>query len=414
MSEIFRHQFENGLWLVAEPMPGVQSLAMACVTPGGLAYQPAGQDGVAPVLSEMLVRGAGDLDARAHSDALDALGVQRGTDNDSTHQSVSASMISHRVDDALPLLLDMIRRPRLDADALEPARDLALQEIDGIDDEPQQKTLIDLRLLQYPQPFNRSPLGEREHIEGMTIEQVRAFHRQTFVPQGSVISFAGKLDFDYLKRRVGELLGDWRGSVAMPEKTAFKGGRSYQKMDTAQMHIGLGYPTVPESHPDSLLQRAAVAVLSGGMSGRLFTEVREKRGLCYAVMAMYVGHRDFGAVLAYSGTTPPRAQETLDVLSQELRRLGEGVEQAEFDRAIVGMKSRLVMQGESTAARANAIASDQWIYGRPRTLEERAKAVDAITLERLNAFVGQRRIGDMALVTIGPNELNLAAAAAAS
>ena len=116
------------------------------------------------------------------------------------------------------------------------------------------------------------------------------------------------------------------------------------------------------------------------MSGRLFTEVREKRGLCYSVFASYAGHKTYGAVLGYAGTTVPRAQETLDVLVAELKRLSQGVEPDEYERAVVGMKSRLVMQGESTSARARAIAGDQYVYGQPRTLDEWAAKVDAITL----------------------------------
>ena len=171
------------------------------------------------------------------------------------------------------------------------------------------------------------------------------------------------------------------------------------------MHIALAYPTVAETDPDSVTQQAAVAALSGGMSGRLFTEVREKRGLVYAVSASYAGQKDRGDIMAYAGTTAPRAQETLDVLTSELRRLSDGIAQDEFDRAVVGMKSRLVMQGESTSARASAIATDQYLYGRPKSLGEHAAEVDAVTLERVNEFVASRRPERMTVTTLGPAPL---------
>ena len=141
------------------------------------------------------------------------------------------------------------------------------------------------------------------------------------------------------------------------------------------------------------------------MSGRLFTEVREKRGLCYAVYAAYASHKRIGAMLAYAGTTAARAQETLDVLEGELRKLSLGVDESEFRRAIVGMKSRLVMQGESTGARAGAIAGDQVVLGRPRTLEELTERVDHVTFERLNEYLKNHPPGAMTTVTIGPSPL---------
>ena len=138
------------------------------------------------------------------------------------------------------------------------------------------------------------------------------------------------------------------------------------RAEAARGHRPRPQDALPEPDDQSLLQKAAIAVLSGGMSGRLFTQVREKRGLCYSVFASYVGHKDRGAVLSYAGTTVPRAKETLEVLVDELCKVSQGVKQDEFDRAIVGMKSRLVMQGESTGARASAIAADheRWPSGR--------------------------------------------------
>ena len=408
MSEIFQHQLDNGLRLVAEPIPGAQSLAMSFLTPAGVAYEPDDQQGIAEILAEMVCRGAGDLDAKAHSDALDQLGVQRGTSVETVHHSLSATMIGSKLAQALPLLVDMIRRPRLEETALEPTRDLALQALDSLEDEPQQKVFYELRKLHFPQPFGRSSLGVREHIEALDIDQVRAYWQRSFVPGGAVLGFAGRFDWPALKAQVEDLLGDWQGQLPQPvSQEPAPGGYKHEVAQSSQVHIGLAYDSIAETHEDSILQRAATAVLSGGMSGRLFTEVREKRGLCYSVFASYAGHKTYGAVLGYAGTTVPRAQETLDVLVAELKRLSLGVESDEYERAVVGMKSRLVMQGESTNARARAIVGDQYIYGQPRTLEQWAALVDAITLDRLNNFVKANAPGAMTVVTVGPEKLNV-------
>lgn len=407
MPIIHSEQLSNGLWLLAEPIAGAQSLSMSCLTPAGLAGQGEDRLGVAPLLGEMVCRGAGGLSSREHCDALDQLGVDRGTSVDTHHLRLGATMIGSKREQALPLLLDMLRRPNLDQDALEPSRALCLQSIDALDDEPQQRVMLELRRCHFPAPFNRSPLGERDHLQRLTADDVREFWRRACVPGGTILAFAGKFDWDELRGQVRGLLGDWQGhwTEPAPRGQALR-GYSPLTAETAQVHIGLAYDALPESDERSLLHQVATAVLSGGMSGRLFTEVREKRGLCYAVHASYSSQKDRGVILGYAGTTTPRAQETLDVMRRELVRLGEGVEESEFQRAVVGMKSRLVMQGESTRSRAGAIARDQYVLGHPRTLEELASRVDAITIDKLNAFLATNPPGDMTIVTVGPSALH--------
>lgn len=400
------HRFDNGLWLLAEPVPGAQSLAMSLLTPAGLSREPQERQGVAPLLAEMINRGAGDLDARAHNDALDYLGINRGTSVETHHLNISATMIGSQASRALPLLFDMVLRPMLAESALEPSRDLALQSLDALDDEPQQKVFIELRHRHYGEPFGRSPLGKREDIEKVSIGDVCSYAKTAFVPSGSILGFAGKFDWNELKDQVGDLTAGWKGSIE-PYDTPSRGARGYthQTADTTQVHIGLAYDALPETAENSIYQRAAIAVLSGGMSGRLFTEVREKRGLCYSVYASYTAGKTRGSVFSYAGTTAPRAQETLDVLTGEIRRLADGIKEDEFTRAIVGMKSRLVMQGESTHSRAHAIAFDQYLFGRPRSLDELSKRVDAVKLADVNKFVLENPPPPMTLVTIGPSAL---------
>ncbi len=157
-----------------------------------------------------------------------------------------------------------------------------------------------------------------------------------------------------------------------------------------------------------MLERLAISVLSGGMSSRLFTEIREKRALCYSVGARYATDRDFGIVTASVGTQPERAQESLDVLVAEMQRLSTPkgrVTPEEFCRAVVGMKSGLVFSGESTGARASALASDVFRLGTPRSLEQLAAEVDAITLDQLNAYLATRSLGEVTIQTVGPEPL---------
>ena len=407
MPEIHTHMFSNGLTLVAEPMAAVRSLAMTLLTPAGVARQPEAQQGVAPLLAELLSRGAGGQASRDFNEALDTLGVHRSVSAGNQHLRLGATLVGDNLDAALPLLMSQALSPNLDEHELEPSRDLCLQEIAALDDDPQRRAMIALRQNHFPEPLGRPSDGLTEHLKALTLDDVRAYWQSGVVAGGSILAFAGQLDWGKLRDTVGELTAAWSGNAETVEPTK-DGPRGYTHLEaqTEQVHIGLAYDAPADPDEESMLQRAAVSVLSGGMSSRLFTEVREKRGLCYSVYASYAGMRDRGAVMGYAGTTTPRAQETLDVFVGELRRIAQGVEAGELQRAMVGMKARLIMQGESTGARAGAIPADLYVHGRPRTLAELAERVDSVTLEDVNRFVAEHLVKDITAVTIGPEPLN--------
>src|SRR5262249_6960448 len=149
----------------------------------------------------------------------------------------------------------------------------------------------------------------------------------------------------------------------------------------------------------------AVNVLSGGMSSRLFTEVREKRGLCYAVSASYQSFKDRASVICYAGTTNERAQETLEVTLGELQRLQERIDAEEVERVQAELKSSLIMQGESTPARAGSLASDWYYLGRVRSFDEIQAAVNALTPETIINHLWHCPPRDFTIVTLGPKPL---------
>jgi predicted Zn-dependent peptidase len=143
------------------------------------------------------------------------------------------------------------------------------------------------------------------------------------------------------------------------------------------------------------------------MSSRLFTEVREKRGLCYAVGASYNTHRQAAGICCYAGTTPEKAQETLDVTIGEFRRLGQGVNEQEVARAKVGLKSRLIMQSESSSVRSIGIGSDYFLLGRVRSIEEIKQKLSEVTVDTVSQFLADHKFEDYTVVTIGPSSVNL-------
>jgi predicted Zn-dependent peptidase len=404
----YHHALANGLTLVAEQIPGVRSAAMTFLIPAGAASDPLGQAGAATVLSDWILRGAGSRDSRQLTDAFDNLGVQRSASADNVFLRFSAAMLGKNLAAALPLYGDIVRTPHLPDDGFDPALDLALQQLDAIEDEPSHKLSLLLRERHFPFPFNRPSSGKREDLDALTAEKLRHdFHRRV-TPRGAILSIAGMFHWPELVQSVEAAFGAWKAvePVQLPSQPAQRGVHHF-KQETNQSQIGLGWDTVPDSHPDSILQQAAINVLSGGMGARLFTEIREKQGLCYTVNAGYTSLKKTGAVLGYAGTSPDRAQQTLDSFLIELHRLTAGVSKDELDRAVIGMKSRIIMQGDSSGSRAAALAGDFYHRGRTRTLEELHTLIDAITLDRVNNFLAAHPIKNPTIVTIGPNELQV-------
>ncbi len=312
MPDIYQHHFDNGLVLLVEPLRSLRSVGMSLLTPAGVAAQPADQQGVATVLAEMVTRGAGGLTGREHSDRLDSLGVQRSTGASSQHLAVSASLLGDRFDEAFPLLADMIHRPTLDADALGPAVALALQDLASLEDNPQQQALLDLQRLHFPEPFGRNALGQRDNLEALSLDCVRAFCAKRCAAKGTILGVAGAVDPQAVQALVERELGEWTGSAASISAgpPPPPGQYHHKTTESQQVHIALGFPAPPATDEHFEVQRVAASVLSGGMSSRLFTEVREKRGLVYSVMARYMPQREFGAIIGYAGTTTPRAGNT--------------------------------------------------------------------------------------------------------
>jgi len=176
---------------------------------------------------------------------------------------------------------------------------------------------------------------------------------------------------------------------------------------SSQTQIGVSFPSIPYQHDQYFQIRGAVGVLSDGMSSRLFTEVRENRGLCYTVYGMHHSLRDRGSVLCYSGTSADRAQETLDVLVAELVRLADGIQPEELDRLKARTKSALIMQQESSGARAGAIAGDWYHLGRVRTMQEIDRVIGELTCDSINHYLAANPPRDFTVVTLGPQPLEI-------
>ena len=401
------HRLSNGLTVVVEEMPDVQSAAITVLHPTGSVYDPVGKSGTAALLAELLSRGAGEHSTRELSAALDNLGVQRSVSAGLSHITVSAATTADRIEDAIPLLTSMVTAPHLDDDQFEPARDLVRQALHALEDEPQQQLGQYLRRCSYDAPWGNPSSGSLSDIDTITRDDVKQHFQTLARPQETIVGVAGNIPAATVIAAIESALGEWAGG---PGADIVAGSRDEAPMhvthDSAQTHIGLAWPSVPYRHERYFDAWAAVSILSGGMSSRLFTEVREKRGLCYSVSASLNTLRDEARILGYAGTTNERAQETLDATVTEIRRLHEDLTEDELHRCKAQAKSSLIMQQESTMARSSSLARDTWHLGRVRLPDEIRQCVDGITLDDVREYAIDYAPKDIVLVTIGPEALN--------
>jgi predicted Zn-dependent peptidase len=407
-NEILSHRLPNGMVLVGEANHSVQSAAITLLVPCGYTTDPADRLGLSSLVCDMVLRGAGSRDSRALINDLEVLGVERGESVGASQISFSAATLAENLDETLAIYADIVRRPHLPADQIEAGQLVCLQEINGINDEPAQRLMVELRHRSYPQPWGRSSHGTEDGVQSSTATEVQSHWSRNFRPNAAILGVAGDFEWPALVERIGRLFGDWKAIEVEPISESSPGlGGAHTHHDGNQCHIGIAYPCVPYRHADYMRAWAAVGVLSGGMSSRLFTEVREKRGLCYTVSASLQTQRDRARVLCYAGTSSDRAQETLDVTFAELLRLREGVTPDELSRLKARIKSGLIMQQESTSARSGAIAREWYHLGRVRTLDEIGRLVDELTGEMINDYLNQYPPQDFTFATLGPTPLEL-------
>ncbi|MCX7401933.1 MAG: pitrilysin family protein [Planctomycetia bacterium] len=405
---LFSTVLDNGIVLLGEALPSLESVAIAFHTPAGGIHDGPNRCGLATLCGEMMIRGAGNRNGRAIVEDLEGSGVQWSQAVSTSHASFSGAMVARQLSDALPIYADILRCPLLEEDQLENARQIVLQNLAGTDDDPSHRTMLALRKIHYPSPWGMPSEGLTAEVAGLGIEDVRAFVKNHVRPQNTIIAIAGRIDWDDFVANIQRLFGDWDATGQDTVTTGLRGEHLRHVFhESQQTHIALAWSAPPYKSDDSYECTAALAVLGGGSSSRLFSEVRERRGLCYSVSAGYQTQRDFAAALCYAGTTAARAQETLDVMCAEINRLPGTIEADELERVKARAKSGLVMQQESSAARAGAIARQWYHLGKVRTLAEELDRYDTLTVGSIESWLAHNKPGPLSVVFLGREPLEV-------
>ncbi len=375
----------------------------------GVSMEPEGKLGLARLLEETLDKGTERRGARELSDAFDVLGASHHSGVAREATTFTCTILPERFEEAVALHAEFLRTPTLPEDAFKVNLDLARQELDALDDNA--SGLVDKYISRkaYGPLLGRHPLGEVETLDRLTRADLEEHWRTYFQAGRMIVSVAGPVEgpqvADIFERHFGGFGGAERGGRnALPIK--FTAGASHYHKDLEQEQIGICWPGVDATHDAFPVQRVMLVVLSGGMSGRLFTEIREKLGLVYWVGAWHETPRGAGMVFLGASTTPDRRDQTYATLLREVDRLGDDIEQDELDRAVTGIVANQETRGDTTSTRCSELANDLFFFGRPIPPEERIGKIKAVTLDDVKHYLASYPRDRLCVVTLGPEPLS--------
>ena len=409
-SELRRTVLANGLTVLSEYMPGVRSVALGAWVRAASLHESADKMGVSHMLEHMVFKGTPNRSAKELALALEVLGGSLDAYTAREHTAYQAKILDEHLPQAADVLADLIFRPVLRASDLALERKVVLEEINTVDDTPDD---LDFELhnaqLWGNHPYGYSILGTRETVMALDQSDLRALHSRAYHPEQIVVAAAGNVEHDALVETL-ESTG-WadvpRGGLpplTSPAPIVQAPGAVHFERDTAQTHIVIGSATFAHSDPRRYAMSMIGLLFGGGMSSRLFQRVREELGLAYSVYSFQSFHEDTGMHGVYVGTNPETAGAAVDAINQEMESLAtHGLGEADLTAGKSQLKGQITLSLESPTSRMYRAAGVE-LYGEPyRTLDEVLALVDAIDAETVAALCKTYfSPSQQTLVTLGP------------
>ena len=408
MNEIVHQRLPSGLEYGVTPLPDRHVVSFQLRILAGMSSEPPQALGLARLVEETLDKGTEGYTAQGLADAFDAIGAgrQSGTGRETT--TFICTVLPEHFERALELHAELLRRPKFPADAVAVNVHLAKQELLALDDDAH--GLVDKLITRqaYGPIGGRHQLGEHETLERITRIDLENFWRTHFYSGRIIAAVAGGIE----PCRVADALNkyfDGFGSSRRDGRDAlpieFNPRTTHHDKALEQEHMAICWPGVDATHDDFPVQQVTLGILSGGMSGRLFTEVREKRGLVYWVSAWQETPRGSGMVFLGASTTPERCARTYSTLLHEVDRLASDITEDELDRAVTGIVANQETRGDATRARCAELASDLFFFGRPVPIEEKVAKVQAVTIEDIRRYLTLHPRDRLSVITLGPRPL---------
>jgi predicted Zn-dependent peptidase len=374
------HILSNGLKVVCDPVPGLRSLAVAVTADGGARHEDEARSGWSHLLEHMVFKGAGGRSARELIERIEAAGGSVNAATGQERTTFTARVLAGDLELALSSLSDLVFRPTLDPEELEREKDVVAQEIAEAYDAPDDHVFELAQGRAFAdQPLGRPILGSNASLAAADRDRLEAWRARLYAPERMGVSVSGAVSEDELLALAERWFGEpaWGRSAEVATAT-FVGGSAGESRRIEQANLVFGVPGLAARDPDLMAQALLIEILGGGMASRLFQEAREARGLAYAVDAGYEAFGDGGLITIFAGTAGDKAVEMARLAATELRRLGDGVTEAELSRARAQALAGLYMAEESLASRAERNAWQALVWGRLIPTQEIAQRLMTI------------------------------------
>jgi predicted Zn-dependent peptidase len=404
-----RTELANGLRILTSTMPHTRSVALSLYVGTGSRYEQDEEAGISHFLEHMLFKGTEKRrTAKEIAETIDGVGglLNGGTDREYTIYYVKVARPHRYI--GLDVLLELVRRPLIEASEFEKERQVVLEELAMVADNPPQVVDLLLDSIMWPEnPLGRDVAGTPESVGAIDRESMINYLQEQYRPNNIVISVAGNVEHAEVVDQVSAELGDWeQGDTApfLPAPAANGTRCAVRYKKTEQAHISIAMPGLPLNHPDRHALSFLSAILGEGMSSRLFIELREKRGLVYDIHTYVSQFVDAGAFHIYTGVDPKNATDALKVIFAELALLEiDGPTEEELTKARELSKGRLLLRMEDTRSVSGWIGGQELLLGKVRSIDDAVAEMDAVTIDDLRRVAREHIMPSKAhLAVVGP------------
>ena len=398
-------RLSNGLTVATETLPSIESVALGVWVKSGARNERDDEHGMAHLLEHMAFKGTSTRSAFEIASQIEDVGGEINAATSVETTSFYARVLADDAPLAIDLLSDILQDSEFDPDELEREQHVILQEIGAAHDTPDDVVFDRFTETAYRhQTIGRSILGTPETVKSFTSAQLHAFMERQYGADDMVVVAAGDIKHDVFVREVEKRLGTFRSKSdsVMPQYAQYVGGDFREQRDLMDAQIVLGFEGRAYHVRDFYASQVLSMILGGGMSSRLFQEVRERRGLCYSVYAFHWGFSDTGIFGVHAATGQSDIAELVPVIISELQKSGDEILQEELDRARAQYRAGLIMSAESPASRASQIARQMLLFGRPIGKDELMERLSALTIERLRDLSSRLFSTKPTVTAVGP------------
>ncbi len=395
---------DNGLRVVSDPMSTVESVSLGIWVGVGTRYEKPEMNGVSHLLEHMAFKGTRRRTATAIAEEIEAVGGHINAYTTCENTAYYVRVLKEDVRLGVDLIADILQNSTMEKDELERERAVILQEIHQANDTPDDVVFDNFQAAAYPdQPLGRQVLGDAGIVGSMDRETIIGYMNDHYNASTMVLAAAGRIDHDELASLANDMFSELpEGEQATREAANYTGGQSVVERELEQAHLLLGFKGVSYQDPDFYASAVLSTLFGGGMSSRLFQEIREKRGLVYSIYSFVSSYSDGGMFGIYAGTGENETAELIPLVCDEIKKMTDNVGADELTRARAQIKASILMTLESSSSRCEQLARQMMVFGRPMPTQEIVANIEAVDADAI--LHTARRIFDSSLTVtaLGP------------